>query len=846
MNNTKALNRFIACLLLSAAFIDVSFAQKKSPRAYDFNALPLKQDVYVQLPLGSIKAKGWLLTQLEMQKDGFTGHAEELYPGKDDLGKDADWLGGAGNSWEKAPYYLKGLIALAYTLDDASLKDNAKKWIEYTLQHQQENGLFGPVKMKDWWPRMPMMYALQSYYEATNDSRVVPFLSKYLKYELANLDQDPLREWGKSRAADNIEIALWVYNKTGEKFLLDLAEKLKRQSYPWIDIYSKNQFDYFGNDYQPKHMVNVAQALKFPSIYSQIDQSAYNHDATQNGIEHLLEHNGQPHGLAAGTERLSGTSSVQGVETCTVVEWMQSLETAARILQDPKIGDQLERAAFNALPSQFSKDLKQHTYYTLPNQVVSVKGQHGFNQDYSNSIVPGPYSGFPCCRYNMHMGWPYFVKNSWSATPQGGLAVTAYAPMEVSAKVADNHPVKIVEDTNYPFEEQIRLTITTLGKVSFPLMLRIPSWCLKPQVKLNGKLVAGVKAGSMLTLKRQWTNNDKVVLDFPMHVEVEKQVNNGVSVVRGPLLFALKIEEEKKNINEAAVKGFFETEITPTSAWNYGLILGDKASAYNVTVVKNQVSVNPFAIGQAPLVLKVQARQIPSWTLDYNRTAAFDLPYSPVTSSEPAREVTLVPYGSADLRVSIFPTIGKPGIKQRSYKESFDNNTAGGLVIYGGAWFYKDNAIHASPNEDGKTGHGTKIIATGTQFADFIYNADVSVNSEGNAGLLFRVSDPAVGSDGYKGYYLGFNPTTSLIEFGKSNGEQWSVIASEKYPLKISETYKVKVKAVGNRFELFINNSQKPIISATDGAFKTGSIGLRSYDALVTADNIQVQAELIP
>jgi hypothetical protein len=309
MKNTKALRKSIALLLVSATFINISFAQKKNSKSYDFNALPLKQDVYVQLPLGSIKAKGWLLKQLELQRDGFTGHAEELYPGKDDLGKDADWLGGTGNSWEKTPYYLKGLIALAYTLDDAALKQKAKKWIEYTLQHQQENGLFGPAKMKDWWPRMPMMYALQSYYEATNDSRVIPFLSKYLKYELANLDQDPLSEWGKSRAADNMEIALWVYNKTGEKFLLELAEKLKRQSYPWIDIFNKNQFDYFGNDYQPKHMVNVAQALKFPSIYSQIDQSSYNRDATENGIDHLLHDNGQPHGLAAGTERLSGTSS---------------------------------------------------------------------------------------------------------------------------------------------------------------------------------------------------------------------------------------------------------------------------------------------------------------------------------------------------------------------------------------------------------------------------------------------------------------------------------------------------------------------------------------------------------
>ena len=69
-----------------------------------------------------------------------------------------------------------------------------------------------------------------------------------------------------------------------------------------------------------------------------------------------------PHAIAAGTERLAGKSSVQGVETCTVVEWMQSLETASRIIHDAEIGDRLEKVAFNALPAQFSKDLKNHTY----------------------------------------------------------------------------------------------------------------------------------------------------------------------------------------------------------------------------------------------------------------------------------------------------------------------------------------------------------------------------------------------------------------------------------------------------------------------------------------------------
>lgn len=827
-------------LLFGSFFINDAFSQKIQSDLYNFNRAPLKQNVYVQLPLGSIIAKGWLLKQLGLQRDGFTGHAEELYPGKDDLGGDADWLGGTGKSWEKAPYYLKGLVTLAYTLDDAALKKKAQKWIDYTLNNQQENGLFGPKNMKDWWPRMPFMYALQSYYEATNDNRVVPFLSKYLKYELDNLDADPLQEWGKSRAGDNIEIALWVYNKTGEKFLLDLANKLKEQSYPWADIFNKNQFDYFGNDYQPKHMVNVAQAVKFAPIYSQIEISSYYEDALQNGIKHLLLEHGQPHGIAAGTERLSGKSSVQGVETCTVVEWMQSLETASRIIHDAQIGDQLEKAAFNALPAQFSKDLKNHTYYTLPNQVQSLPGPHGFNQDYHNGIVPSPYSGFPCCRYNMHMGWPYFVKNSWLATPDGGLAVTAYGPMEVNAKVGNNTVVKIDEDTNYPFEEQIRLTLSLDKSVSFPLTLRVPSWCVKPQIRVNGKLLSDVMAGKMTTINRNWSNGDKIVLDFPMHITVQKQVNNAVSVERGPLLYALEIQESQRNIKEFDVKGFYETEITPASPWNYGLMLNDRSIDSNIVVVKSAMPENPFVQNVTPVKLKVKAKQIPSWTLDYNKTAAFDVPYSPVASNEPEKEITLVPFASESLRLSIFPTIGKPNFITERYKENFDNHTAKDLVIYGGAWFYKNNAIHCASNEDGRSGTGTMIIATATKFSDFVYHANISVNTAGDAGFIFRVSDPAIGSEAYKGYYLGLNAETGTVQLGKSSNGKWVVMAFSKYSLKLKENYKLKITAVGNKFEVFINGETKPVITASDSEFTEGCIGLRAYNALTTVDNIEV------
>jgi hypothetical protein len=159
----------ITCILY-ILFLTAS-AQNRSVQSYNYNRAPLSADSYVQLPLGSIKAKGWLLKQLELQKDGATGHAEALYPEADNLGADSDWLGGKGSGWERVPYYVKGLIALAYTLDDPVLKAKSLKWINWTLENQRADGSFGPVKMKDWWPRMPMMYAIQSYYEATGDKR---------------------------------------------------------------------------------------------------------------------------------------------------------------------------------------------------------------------------------------------------------------------------------------------------------------------------------------------------------------------------------------------------------------------------------------------------------------------------------------------------------------------------------------------------------------------------------------------------------------------------------------------------------------------------------------------------
>ncbi|ACU60445.1 beta-L-arabinofuranosidase domain-containing protein [Chitinophaga pinensis] len=833
-------------ILLSGLLLGTPlFASAQQPKTQTniYNRSPLSADSYVQLPLGSIKAKGWLLKQLELQRDGATGHAEELYPEADNLGPASDWLGGTGSGWERVPYYVKGLTALAYTLDDPALKARSLKWIKWTLDHQHPDGSFGPAKMKDWWPRMPMMYALQSYYEATGDNKVIPFFTRYFKYELANLDSVPLYEWSKSRTGDNIEIVFWLYNKTGDKFLLELAKKLDQQAYPWADIYTNNAFYHFGGDFHTKHSVSVGQALKFPVLYAQLNHDDVYRQATQKGMAHLLRDHGLAGIIASGTEFLSGKSSFQGVETCTVVEWMQSLETASRIVHDAHLGDQLEKIAFNTLPAQFSRDIKSHLYYTQPNQLFCKHGNSGFDEDYDGGILLSPYSGMGCCRYNMHMGWPYFVKNSWALTSDKGLAVIAYAPVEVNTFVGEGVGVKLNVETNYPFEETIRIHVDPKKTAAFPLTLRIPAWCKSPEVSINGVKQNGVAAGDMLTLRRGWEKGDVVSLHFPMEVHFSDQVNQSVTVERGPLVYALKIDAAYSVRKEHPVKGFFDYEVKPTSPWNYALAVDRNQAAQSVNVEQQAMPENPFVQATTPVRLKLKAQRLSSWRVSDNEMHAEEVPNSPVSSTAAQEEITLVPYGSENIRISNFPVVGTPVAPAGSFQEDFTNATLNTWINYG-QWFIKDGAIHAASNK-GSWGygiHGVKCIPSNTYFGDLRCEASVKIGSAGNAGIIFRVSSQNLGADAYNGYYVGIDAENGKIQLGKSSGRKWTLLMEYPQQLEKDKAYTIRINAEGDQIMVYFEQGSTPVITVTDSEFAAGTIGVRSFDCMATVDDIKVTA----
>jgi hypothetical protein len=153
------------------------------PFLYQNNREPLRPNPYIELPLGAIKPQGWLHDMLVRQKDGATGNLDKLYPLV--MGQRNGWLGGDGDQWERGPYWIDGLLPLAYILNDQALIAKTKPWIEWALNSQQPDGYFGPEKdyspepgvqrdnSRDWWPKMVMLKILKQYYAATGDQRVI-------------------------------------------------------------------------------------------------------------------------------------------------------------------------------------------------------------------------------------------------------------------------------------------------------------------------------------------------------------------------------------------------------------------------------------------------------------------------------------------------------------------------------------------------------------------------------------------------------------------------------------------------------------------------------------------------
>ncbi len=636
-----------------------------------FNRAPLTPNTLAPLSLGSIHPDGWLRAQMEAQAKGITGQLRELWP---DVGNNCGWLGGDGDSWERAPYYLDGLIPLAWGLDDEELKKSAMDYIEWIIASQREDGWFGPEKNDDYWPLMICLKALYQYFTATIDKRVLQLMDRFFKYQYKNLDTKPLKGWACARGGENMLLALNLYNITGQKYLLELCKKLKSQTLDWPNIFhtfpnvqalSKSlswvrlnegmqeedgiygtEHPYFHTYYHQSHVVNVAMGLKTPGVINMFKSGFKEQGGFKFGWQKLMKHHGVAYGMFTGDEHLNGSSPTQGTESCAIMEAMYSIET---LLGCGNFGadlpDILEKIAYNALPALFTADTMGHQYDQQANQIAATKANRAWYNNGEDANLFGLEPNYGCCTANCHQGWPKFVSSLWYATNDDGLSAVSYAPCKVRTMI-DGVPVRLTVSGGYPFSETVRIEVSTKRPVEFPLYLRVPFWAKQPSILLPDGEIMSVRANEVTCVRRKWGNGDIVKLELPMEPRVTRWNHQSAAVELGPILMAYQPKENWTRIGGSDQAPLWQ--VTTEDEWNWAILRSEPMKA-----VFGEEAQRPFKSGEAPVKVLCKMGKAEGW--GKNGENAEPTPIQPVVKKKTVQTIELVPYGYTSLRISQFP-----------------------------------------------------------------------------------------------------------------------------------------------------------------------------------------------
>jgi uncharacterized protein len=634
---------------------------------------------------GAVEPQGWLRAMLQKQAARLGSQLPQVsWPFTDAYWAGAEKVDGVTEDtwwpWEQKAYWLDGATRLALVLKDEGLLAKVRVSIDYTLTHAGDDGYLGPQNFKEpasdfhRWPQNVMFRGLA----ALADAETVPGTP-----QTANIAEALRKHYLGDKASygtpirnvTNIEAMLWSYARTGDPRLLELAENAWKQ-YQTIakdpEHGDLSELRVYAAAPINAHGCTYSETMKQPAIlYLHTGKPEYLKFALA-ANRRIFDHHMLIDGIPSTSEWYRTVTSLDSHETCDIADHTWSWGYMLMATGDAAWADRVERACFNAAPGAIKNDWKALQYFSCPNQfLATLNSDHNVMEHGGRMMAyqPNPGQATACCGGNVHRIFPNYAIRMWMKMNDGGLAAVLYGPSKLKATVgADRLPIEITQTTSYPFEETIHFKIDAPGAVKFPLSLRIPAWCDKPHIVVNGATVAGLRATKgFVVLDRTFKPGDQVTLTLPMKLAVTNWPQNGLGIEHGPLVYSLPIKESWTSRVEPryTTAEFPSLEAMPAGAWNYGLALDPTKLDHEVTVVRTEVSENerldPWQ--HPPTTLRVPARKIEGWELQPNPddpAQKFTPPLPDLslsTVSESTELLTLVPYGSTQLRVTIFPSL---------------------------------------------------------------------------------------------------------------------------------------------------------------------------------------------
>ena len=236
-------------------------------------------------------------------------------------------------------------------------------------------------------------------------------------------------------------------------------------------------------------------------------------------------------------------------ETCVTTTWMRFCEKLLEVTDDPKWADQIERTFYNAYLGALRSDGGEFAAYTP----LTGNRWYGMNHCFMHT---------DCCTANGPRGFLCFLKELF--TTRGDAATfNFYSSALVKGELSNGRKVAFDMYSLYPRTDYVRIVSHTEGAA--PVRLRIPAWSAKTEVKLSGKVLDGVAAGSHFTIERDWKLGDIVEVKFDMPV-VAHTLDHHVAFTRGPVLLARDSRFADGDMTEPFRRGIKDGQIMPTFA----------------------------------------------------------------------------------------------------------------------------------------------------------------------------------------------------------------------------------------------------------------------------------------
>jgi hypothetical protein len=632
------------------------------------------------LPPGTVQPEGWLRGYMEKQASQLGSKLPQVsWPFTD-----AFWAGSENGEdygpWEQKAYWIDGAARLAIVLQDERLMAQVRTPIDYTLSHAAADGYLGPMLFKDpvgyghRWPQTVFFRGLAAYSDAQSPLRGATAASVAEKMRSHYLG-DKASYGTPVRNVTNIEAILWCYGHTGDPRLLALAENAWQE---YMTVASDPEHGdlpamrVFAATPIHAHGVTYAETMKLPAIlYLYTGKDEYLKFALA-AERRIFDHHMLIDGIPSTSEWFREVTSLDCHETCDIADHTWSWGYMLMATGDAIWADRVERACFNAAPGAIKNDWKALQYFSCPNQfLATLHSDHNLDEHGGRKMAyqPNPGQKTACCGGNVHRIFPNYVIRMWMKSEDGGLAAVLYGPSKVNATVGpDSQQIEIVQTTNYPFDEQIHFKINASRALTFPLSLRVPAWCDEPLLTVNGAPAPASKTHKgFLVLQRSFNPGDVVTLTLPMKVVITHWPQNGIGIERGPLVYSLPIKENWTPRVEPkyTTAEFPSWEATPASAWNYGITLDPAKLASEIEIKRKPLKLSetddPWE--NPPTTLTAPAKKIEDWELqpnpdDLSQKFTPPLPDLSVSKvSETVERVSLVPYGSTQLRITIFPAV---------------------------------------------------------------------------------------------------------------------------------------------------------------------------------------------